>query len=1056
MSKSISWLHISDIHFRATDAWRDSTARDSLIDRLQKDIASGKINRPNLILCTGDIAFGDTNSQKLPAQYEDAKEFFTRIEKAVGVERKHMFAVPGNHDISRDKTNRHADQTYRQMAKSYYLHSNDINNSVANTTKEYLDSLQRLEAYRAFFEQTFPHIKLDKHVHYAHEFVLNEIEVQIIGLNSVWTCNGLEEDRDVWVGAQAQISKAKRNNSLRIGLIHHPLEWVAKSDASLLEDRMGEDIHILLHGHEHQFREHSFSGGHPVIGTGAVSAEGQLEHGVVQCELNLDSGLLIRHLYVYLPNKGAWEKSSRCDQPINFPVSSIGCYSGGSNKKNHHQKTYGDYFCRPGRLGTIGDISDYNDPVEPSAAAHNRDVEYFRHLWSDSMGPHTIEILAGDSEALHYDGASNSTRVVQKDNLDAYFLRKMVVTPKLTSTANEDENDQADAIVSFDAFRKEITESPRGNKSLSDTSKSENRVRDLVGEAGIGKTLTTLKIIDKIREHTTDEFGYTTLPIYFNLHGDRVWSENPPAKAVQITIKKIADALKAQVDPEAETDFDDPSELDEAIRKLSVKLAAGKLSPFIVFDNADRFFVENAKYRFFPEYARKRDWQLDDTFVALVDRFVSESSLGKIGASVLFVCRRYVYSHCLRISDGADPIGPIRRDHKVYQLIPHHHDELLASRTKLMAAASAAVEGKYRNSKMFQERVAHLEKRLEKLKNERFHGKHSVLRTVWDLVHQGHRSWLHFLASLPIDVGPKAEIADRLFDSPYLLLRLYMTNMQKRYTQKQGHFPNLFLNDAKVFPDSNFENVHREHIHTYWLKYLILRWMSHQQVGKHKGQASSEMVFEVFSKDFGYEEHLVRLAIGSLADPVTSKCLEIVTPDKIARHVELLKISRRGSILVDANENDNPLCFSFDYLQLMTDDYLLALPECVASKIYVDADLGHSLKSGKDYSKGSRATLQAKIPAVLAFFRVLQISFSEEMKYRNANEKVVALKIAPDFPVLQRNLLDAIARLDSHFEDFESSESMPNPRTVWKELLNNSDIDASISAYYRDPKMVSI
>ena len=210
MSTTLSWLHISDIHFRATDSWRDSTARDALLDCLQKNIGSAELTKPNLILCTGDIGFGDTSSQKLPAQYEDAKLFFERIEKICEIERKHMFAVPGNHDISRSEANKFADRYYRQIAKESFRNNQMVNDSIANKSKEYLDSLNRLEAFRTFFIEAFPHVNLDDHMHYVHQLSINGIDIQIVGLNSVWTCSGSEEDRDVWVGAQAQISKIKK------------------------------------------------------------------------------------------------------------------------------------------------------------------------------------------------------------------------------------------------------------------------------------------------------------------------------------------------------------------------------------------------------------------------------------------------------------------------------------------------------------------------------------------------------------------------------------------------------------------------------------------------------------------------------------------------------------------------------------------------------------------------------------------------------------------------------------------------------------------------------
>lgn len=1067
MARYCSWIHLSDIHFQASDAWRDSTARNSLLEYLRAHLESGQIEPPNLIFCTGDIGFGDTSKQKLESQYDDALQFFDELLRITGTKRENLFVVPGNHDVSRGLANKHADARYRQMAKEWWVYESEVNASIARFTKEYQDSITRLATYRQFFGSVCPHVKLGPHLHYTHRTTLEGIEVQIVGMNSAWICSGSEEDRDVWVGAQAQIENVRRDKSLRIGLVHHPLEWITKADAQLLENRMGKDLHILLHGHEHEFREHAFSGGFPVIGTGAVSAATQLEHGIVHCKLNLEDGLLHRSLFLYSPKEGEWRRSLKCEKPLQTPIFEevvSGTHRAEATKSLQTSRHYSTFFSRPGRLGSMSEISEYDELIEPSATARNRDAEYFKHLWSDSMGPHTIERLAGAPDQLHFDGLASSTRVVQKDNLDAYFLRHVMIEPRVTSTANEDEVDKIDAKVpSFEAFVKEISESPQGMRAKSHSFDSENKVRYLLGDAGIGKTLTVLKAIDATRLRQTDEFGYKTHPIYIDLHQDRTWIEHEPAQAVHLTIERIGSAFYAALPEDAQkgVEFSPGSykssiELDAAVRKVALELSSVKIAPLIIFDNGDRFFFENARYRFFPEFARKRDWHLDDTFVALVDRFVSEASLGKIGASVLFVCRRYVYSHCLRVSDGADPSGPIRRDHKVYQLLIAEHDEILESRTRLIREAIKALDGKYRNSKMFADRLAHIETRLATLKTEHFHGNRSVLRTVWEMVHQGHRSWLLFLGSLPIDVGPGAEIADRIFGSPYLLLRLYITNMRKRYSQIQGHFPNIFLNDALVLSREIFAEAHKPHVHTYWLKYLILKWALRQKAGRGRAKVNSESLAKYFVGDLGYEEHLVRLAIGSLADPNSSNCLRIIQPDRLVRHIELLQASTRAEILVEPGQRDNPLCFSFDYLQLITDDYLMALPKCVANQIYVDADLGHSLKTGKAYANGARQTLQKKIPAVLCFYRVLQLSFQYECKFRGILPKLQADGLVPDFNSIEERLLDSIARLDSHFDEGGDLDSMPNPRAEWESLLKDHRIEQSIAEYYTNPRSISL
>lgn len=1068
MTRKCTWLHISDIHFRAADNWRDSVARQSLLQCFLTQFSETSLPKPDLILCTGDVGFGDSSNQKLADQYEDALKFFDELLRVTGLPRERLFIVPGNHDVARSAVNKRAEAEYRRMAKEYWLFSGEINSAVGNVEREYCEAVMRLADFKKFLTTACPHIDLhESHLHYTQNVALEDFDVQVIGLNSAWCCNGTEEDRDVWVGAQAQLASVNQDGSLRIGLMHHPLEWLTKSDASLIEGRMGRQLHVLLHGHEHEFREHQFDG-FPVIGTGAVSAEKELEHGVVLAQLDVGSAQLTRHLFVYSPLEGLWRKSARCEKKLVFPVAEVftqaNLCSPATSALQKEREPYSQYFSRPGRLGDSGEIDDYIEAIEPSAGAHNRDSQYFQHLWSDSMGPHTIEVLAGDPNELHYDGVFSSTRIVQKDNLDAYFLRNLVIPPDMTATANDDETDKKDARLSFAAFVKEVSESPKGGSANHvDMHDSENRVRYLVGDAGIGKTLTVLKMIDDLRQNPYDQYGYKVVPVYVDLHQDRTWYEMEPARAVHSTIDRIGRMLHAALpddqkekSPFSAPDFVNTHLLDLAVRVVAGLLTESKMAPLIIFDNGDRFFFENARYRFFQDFARRRDWHLDDTFVALVDRFVLEANLGKIGASVLFVCRKYVYGHCLRISDGADPIGPIRKDHKVYQLLTAKHADVLDSRFRLISDAVKAIGGKYRNANMFEERVGRLHRRLEALHRNVGPSHESALRTLWGLVHQGHRSWLHFFASLPIDVGPGAEVADRIFSSPYILLRLYITNMRKRFTQRQGHFPNLFLNDALILPSLIYPEAHRKHLHSYWLKFLLLKYVAMRRRDRKPGQVSSETLVEIFVSTFKYEEHLVRLALGSLSDPATSSCLHIVRPDRLIRHIEVLKLSDRGSTLVGDGTSEKPLCFSFDYLQLVTDDYLMALPRIAASSIYVDADLGHTLKTGSAYARGARETLRKKVPAVLNFFRVLEISFNEEARTHGTLKALQIEKMIPDFPQLSNDLLDAMGRVDSHFDGIREADPLPNPRELWKQICGNEKLEKAIQAYYRTAVPVSL
>jgi 3',5'-cyclic AMP phosphodiesterase CpdA len=58
MKNKLTWLHLSDIHFQPKTRWRDSVTRNGLIDYLGQMFADENTPRPDLIFCTGDIAYG--------------------------------------------------------------------------------------------------------------------------------------------------------------------------------------------------------------------------------------------------------------------------------------------------------------------------------------------------------------------------------------------------------------------------------------------------------------------------------------------------------------------------------------------------------------------------------------------------------------------------------------------------------------------------------------------------------------------------------------------------------------------------------------------------------------------------------------------------------------------------------------------------------------------------------------------------------------------------------------------------------------------------------------
>ncbi|HWT37588.1 MAG TPA: metallophosphoesterase, partial [Paraburkholderia sp.] len=92
----LRWLHISDFHFRKGDTYDSDVVLRALIKSVGDYRAAGRCC--DLIFATGDIAQGGKREE-----YEQATRFFDALLEAAGLQRRHLFVVPGNHDVDRNQ-----------------------------------------------------------------------------------------------------------------------------------------------------------------------------------------------------------------------------------------------------------------------------------------------------------------------------------------------------------------------------------------------------------------------------------------------------------------------------------------------------------------------------------------------------------------------------------------------------------------------------------------------------------------------------------------------------------------------------------------------------------------------------------------------------------------------------------------------------------------------------------------------------------------------------------------------------------------------------------------
>lgn len=91
---NVTWLHVSDFHFRGGDPYDRDIVLRALVQSVRCFRDAGRA--PDVIFTTGDVAY----SGKVQ-EYALATRFFDDLLEAAGLDRRHLYLVPENHDVDR-------------------------------------------------------------------------------------------------------------------------------------------------------------------------------------------------------------------------------------------------------------------------------------------------------------------------------------------------------------------------------------------------------------------------------------------------------------------------------------------------------------------------------------------------------------------------------------------------------------------------------------------------------------------------------------------------------------------------------------------------------------------------------------------------------------------------------------------------------------------------------------------------------------------------------------------------------------------------------------------
>nr|NIM11166.1 hypothetical protein [Candidatus Aminicenantes bacterium]NIM79723.1 hypothetical protein [Candidatus Aminicenantes bacterium]NIN17266.1 hypothetical protein [Candidatus Aminicenantes bacterium]NIN41135.1 hypothetical protein [Candidatus Aminicenantes bacterium]NIN85699.1 hypothetical protein [Candidatus Aminicenantes bacterium] len=253
----ITILHLSDIHFKKKEGEENKTFHEVVQQQLIEAVKMhlNEHGNPDFVVVTGDIAF----SGKKP-EYDKSLEFFAEL-KAVLPGETEFLAVPGNHDVDRDKV----DDCF-PLGESI-VKKNIIDKFLENQKKieDFIDV--KFKAYQGFIHGLNPALyesdekkeEEDEKEKSTYFWVKNfpNKNVSFLGLNSAWASEGDNDRFHIALGFPQvhQALEQAKDIPNRVVLMHHPLfEWLEEKDMARCRGEIFDCCGLILHGHVHMDR----------------------------------------------------------------------------------------------------------------------------------------------------------------------------------------------------------------------------------------------------------------------------------------------------------------------------------------------------------------------------------------------------------------------------------------------------------------------------------------------------------------------------------------------------------------------------------------------------------------------------------------------------------------------------------------------------------------------------------------------------------------------------------------------------------------------------------
>jgi predicted MPP superfamily phosphohydrolase len=225
------------------------------MDALIPDVKAYHNEKPiDLLIFSGDLI--DKGGESFEGDTEIAllsfvEKFIDPITSALSLPKNRVIIAPGNHDIDRK-----ADDPVEEMGLRNTLLTPEIVNNYIDGGKQI--GIRRIFPFKRFeqlFYKAYPEEFELTMYQSAFRTVLDSNTVGICSFNSAWRCFDSTNDKGGILLGERQVSNARRLLSdcdIRIGIIHHPLNWLVDFDCKIVSSMIEKDYDLFFCGHVHE------------------------------------------------------------------------------------------------------------------------------------------------------------------------------------------------------------------------------------------------------------------------------------------------------------------------------------------------------------------------------------------------------------------------------------------------------------------------------------------------------------------------------------------------------------------------------------------------------------------------------------------------------------------------------------------------------------------------------------------------------------------------------------------------------------------------------------